>query len=200
VLQQNAAAQLDELRAICFARGWEIVGEFVEQASGADVNRPELACALAVLRAGRAKTLVAVSLDRVSRSLAHLLQLAEILSSYGAELVCTRDGDLDTSTPMGKAFFQMRGVFAEFERALAGERSREFAAVRKAQGLPNGRPSTMTAAAVARAVVLRGEPGPPPWSFIAHQLRAEGHGDIHPATVSRRVTEALRNPPTEATA
>lgn len=201
VLQQNAAAQLAELRTVATARGWNIVGEFTEQASGADNDRPQLAAALAVLRSGRARVLAAVSLDRVTRSIAHLLQLLEILKEYRSDLVCTRDGDLDTTTPSGRAFIQMRGVFAEFERALDSERSREFAAVRKAQGLPNGRRSTMSAAAVARAISLRGDARRPTstmtWAGIAITLRKEGFGEIHPATICRRVIEDLRNPPSQ---
>jgi DNA invertase Pin-like site-specific DNA recombinase len=214
ILQQNAASQLAELRAVARARGWKIVAEFTEQASGADDERPKLLAALEVLRSGRAKLLAAVSLDRVTRSLSHLLKLIAILQAYRADLVCTRDGNLDTTTASGRAFIQVRGVFAEMERALDSERAKEFAAIRKAQGLPNGRPLIMSIGAVARAIALRrGGPScpdarsegfpdqrPPTWSEIAKKLRAEGFGEISAATICRRVGEAVRNPPRKSAA
>jgi len=207
ILQQNAKAQLAELRTVGRARGWKIVAEFTEQASGADDARPRFAEAMAVLASGRGQILATVSLDRVTRSLAHLLQVVDQIRTYGADLVCVRDGDLDTTTASGRAFLQVRGVFAELERALSSERAREFAAVRKAQGLPNGRPSTMSLGAVVRAIALRrqvvvgdGDQRPPTWSEIAGQLRAEGFGEITPATICRRVGEAVRNPPRKSAA
>jgi DNA invertase Pin-like site-specific DNA recombinase len=199
ILQQNAAAQLAELRTVAKARGWKIIGEFTEQASGADDARPQLEAALTVLRSGRAKLLAAVSLDRITRSLSHLLKLLDILQAYGADLVCTRDGNLDTTTASGRAFIQVRGVFAEMERALDSERAKEFAAIRKAQGLPNGRPMLMSIGAVARALTLRkrreDDGSIHTWAWIAERLEEEGFGEISPATICRRVGEAVRNPP-----
>lgn len=204
ILQQNAKAQLAELRTVGKARGWKIVGEFTEQASGADNDRPQLAAALAVLRTGRGRILAAVSLDRVTRSLAHLLQLLDILQSYRADLVCTRDGALDTTTASGRAFIAVRGVFAQMERELDSERSREFAAIRKAQGLPNGRPQLMTVGAVVRALQLRRRTEDDgrihTWAWIAARLQEEGFGEISAATICRRVGEAVRNPPRKSVA
>ncbi len=202
ILQQNAAAQLAELRAVGKSRGWRIVGEFTERASGADNERPKLAAAMSVLRSGKAKILAAVSLDRVTRSLAHLLQLLDTLRDYRADLVCTRDGALDTTTASGRAFLAVRGVFAQMERELDSERSREFAAIRKAQGLPNGRPQLMSADAVTRAIKLRARKEDDgtahTWAWIAARLEEEGFGEISGATICRRVHEALRNPPRRA--
>lgn len=204
ILQQNAAAQLAELRTVARARGWKIVAEFTEQASGADDERPKLLAALEVLRSGRAKLLAAVSLDRVTRSLSHLLKLIDILQDYSADLVCTRDGNLDTTTASGRAFLQVRGVFAEMERSLDSERAKEFAAIRKAQGLPNGRPQIMTIGAVARALQLRKRKEDNgtvhTWAWIAARLEEEGFGEISAATICRRVGEAVRNPPRKSAA
>jgi DNA invertase Pin-like site-specific DNA recombinase len=204
ILQQNAAAQLAELRTVARARGWKIVAEFTEQASGADDERPKLLAALEVLRSGRAKLLAAVSLDRVTRSLSHLLKLIDILQDYSADLVCTRDGNLDTTTASGRAFLQVRGVFAEMERSLDSERAKEFAAIRKAQGLPNGRPQIMTIGAVARALQLRKRKEDDgtvhTWAWIAARLEEEGFGEISAATICRRVGEAVRNPPRRSAA
>lgn len=193
ILQENATVQLDELKRTFAARGIRVVGEYVETASGADPDRPELGRALAQIREGRAgaNALAAVSLDRVTRNFRHLLELGDQLEAWGAELVCTRDGQLDTSTPMGRAMFQIRGVIAELERQLARERSREFAAERKAQGLPVGRASTISAPWVQRAAELRRDKGLS-WDKIALALAGEGLStEVQPATLSRRVRELL---------
>lgn len=194
-LQEHPDAQIAELRKVGEARGWQWACDpLIETASGADRQRPKLAAALSLLRSGKANALAAVSLDRVSRSLAHVLELIELFNAYGAALICTRDGDLDTTTPTGRAFVQLRGLFAEFERALSSERSREYAATRKAAGLQVGRRDSMSAAALDRAVALRTGARPPSWRAIARQLQAEGFTSHPAATLSRRVRD-VRNPP-----
>jgi len=196
VLQQHPEAQLDELRAVAKARDWRIVAEFVEQASGADRERPRLAEALEAIRLGKANVLAAVSLDRVSRSLAHVLELVGNLDRWGGSLCCTRDGDMDTTTPLGRAMLQIRGVMAEMERALASERSREFAAVRRAKGLPTGRPPSINDFLVERAGNLH-DAGLS-WDKIALLYAGEGIDNIQPATLSRRVRRMRQKPPLEA--
>ncbi len=187
-LQEHPDAQVAELRRVGAARGWSWASApLVETASGADRTRPELARAMALIRSGRANALAAVSLDRISRSVTHTLELFEVLQAHGAALICTRDGDLDTTTPAGMAMMQLRAVFAEFERALARERSREYAAVRKAKGLRTGRLDSMAPATIARARELRRMGFPPPsWRVIASQLVAEGFPSHPPATLHRR--------------
>jgi DNA invertase Pin-like site-specific DNA recombinase len=195
-LQEHPDAQVAELRRVGANRGWRWACEpFIETASGADRARPELARAMALIRAGRANALAAVSLDRISRSLTHTLEIFETLAAHGAALICTRDGDLDTTTPAGMAMMQLRAVFAEFERALARERSREYAAVRKSQGLRTGRPDSLSAAALARAIELRTGPRPPSWRAIRAQLVSEGFPSHPPATLHRRAQQAAGGPP-----
>jgi DNA invertase Pin-like site-specific DNA recombinase len=79
------------------------------------------------------------SVDRLGRSLVDLLDLLRELHSKGVDLFLHQQG-LDTSTPAGKAMFQMMGVFAEFERAMIRDRVMSGLARARAQGVRLGRP------------------------------------------------------------
>lgn len=197
-LQEHPGAQLGELRRVGHARGWEIVGEFIETASGGDKKRPQLAAALGAIRRGEARGLVAVSMDRIARSVPHLLDIVGDLGAWRGELICPRDGQLDTTTAAGRMFFHVRAAMAEFERDLARERAREYIAVRRAQGLPHGRRDTLGPQALQMAISLRLGAAPMPWRSIAGYLATAGMGNHQAATVCRRVREAMglvRKPP-----
>ena len=101
--------------------------EIVEEtASGADRARPELARLLGRLRRG--DVLVVVRLDRLARSLAHLLAVLERLQQAGAHLRSLSD-PVDTASPSGRLVVQVIGAIAEFERSLIAERTRAGLAV-----------------------------------------------------------------------
>jgi DNA invertase Pin-like site-specific DNA recombinase len=82
---------------------------------------------------------VVTKADRISRSLRDMLNLGAELDGYGVALV-TADEQIDTSTPLGKAMSQMRGVFAELERGMAASRTSEGMRAAKAKGVRLGRP------------------------------------------------------------
>jgi DNA invertase Pin-like site-specific DNA recombinase len=196
ILQEDPGAQLLELERVGQARSWQIVAKLVERASGADRQRPELAKGIALLRAGRANVLASVSLDRVTRSTLHLLELIQELNAYRAELVCVRDGQLDTTTPTGRAFIMVRGIFAELERELSRERSREHSAVRRARGEHVGRPPGLDPVAQVPLLVELRRNGQS-WSQVAAYARAQGWGDLEPGSVARTVTRAIAKAPPE---
>lgn len=113
---------------------------FCEQVSSVDVARREkLAAAIKFLRRG--DTLVVTKLDRLARSVAHLLEVLSEIRAKGAELVIL-DLGVDTSTPTGKLMLTMLGGIAEFERAIMLERQREGIAKAKADGKYKGRAPT----------------------------------------------------------
>lgn len=113
--EQDTFAQLTELRrAGCMTI-------FEDRASGASRSRPKLANALAAV--GQGDTLVVVRIDRLARSLSHLLEMVEALREKGAYFRSIND-PIDTSSPQGMLMTQMLGAFAEFERALIRERTR----------------------------------------------------------------------------
>jgi DNA invertase Pin-like site-specific DNA recombinase len=92
-----------------------------EYASGASRARPVLAKLVDTI--GRGDTLVVVRIDRLARSVSHLLQVIETLEARGAHFKSLRD-PIDTSTPQGMLSLQILGAVAQFERALISERTR----------------------------------------------------------------------------
>lgn len=116
---------------------------FSEQVSSVDVtNREQLAQALDFIREG--DTLVVTKLDRLARSVGHLLSITEALKAKGAALRILNMG-IDTSTPTGKLMLTVLGGIAEFEREIMLERQREGIAKAKADGKYKGRKPTARA-------------------------------------------------------
>jgi DNA invertase Pin-like site-specific DNA recombinase len=129
--EQDLAAQRQALAAAGCA---EIVEE---TASGGDASRPELARLLG--RIGRGDTLVVARLDRLARSLAHLLAVIAGLAARGARFRSLAD-PIDTTGPSGTLVLQILGAVAEFERALIRERTRAGLAAARARGRRGGNP------------------------------------------------------------
>ena len=126
---QNLDAQRDALQAA----GCDEV--LVDRASGKLASRPELDKALLVAREG--DQLVVTKLDRLGRSLEHLIVLSNELQARGVDLVVIDQG-IDTSTAVGRMFFQILGAIAEFEHALMAERTRDGLAAARARGRTGG--------------------------------------------------------------
>lgn len=112
---------------------------FKEQLSSVDTKRPELERVLDYVREG--DTLVVTRLDRLARSMAHLVEITSKLKAKGVELKVLAL-NLDTSTPTGKLMLNLLGSIAEFERELMLERQREGIAKAKAEGKYKGRAPT----------------------------------------------------------
>lgn len=108
---------------------------FREMASGKLARRPELDRALEQLREG--DTLVITRLDRLGRSLEHLIVLSRQMQERGIQLRVLEQG-IDTSTAVGRMFFAVLGAVAEFERALMSERTLEGLAAARARGRVGG--------------------------------------------------------------
>jgi len=141
---QTTENQERELRAVAGKAGWDIVQVYrdtgISGAKGRD-QRPEFD-ALCKDAARRKFDMVAAwSVDRLSRSLHDLTGFLKDLHALHVDLYLHQQG-LDTSTPTGKAMFQMVGVFAELERAVIRERVMAGLARAKAQGKKLGRKRT----------------------------------------------------------
>lgn len=129
--EQDAAAQFDALRA----EGCTMILE--DKASGGSRDRPNLARALE--RVGQGDTLLVVRIDRLARSLSHLLEIVETLRAKGGFFRSIND-PIDTSSAQGMLMTQMLGAFAEFERALIRERTRAGLKAAVARGAKPGNP------------------------------------------------------------
>ncbi len=153
--EQTVEPQLAQLREYAEARGLEVVEEFADNGqSGTKASRPALDRLVADARRRRFDAVTVVKLDRLGRSLHHLLILLGELEALGVDLISLDDG-LDTSTPVGRLFFQVRGAFAEYERALIVERTLAGLAAARARGVRLGRPEVLDRKGRQRAVRLR---------------------------------------------
>jgi DNA invertase Pin-like site-specific DNA recombinase len=138
--EQNLEAQISALRAA----GCGMIR--TEQKSGASLDgRPELRTILDFIHPG--ETLVVTRIDRLARSLGDLQTIVSRLKSKGAHLAATEQ-PVDTSTAAGKAFFDMLGVFAEFETNLRRERQAEGIAAARERGVYRGRAPRIDMAAI----------------------------------------------------
>ena len=126
---QHPEAQHDALTAA----GCEQV--YVDKASGRLARRPELDAALRLARAG--DQLVVTKLDRLGRSLAHLIELSATLQERRVDLVVLDQG-VDTSTAVGRMFFSILGAIAEFEASLLSERTKDGLEAARARGRTGG--------------------------------------------------------------
>lgn len=139
---QDCSIQEEALRAA----GATIIRS--ERKSGTTTTgRTELATVLDFLREG--DTLLVTRIDRLARSLMDLEGIVGELRAKGAHLKATEQ-PIDTSTPAGRAFLQMLGVFAEFETAIRRERQLEGIAKAKAKGVYKGRKPSVPVEEVRR--------------------------------------------------
>jgi len=184
---QNLVPQQAALRA---AGCMEI---FEEHASGSNRARPQLALALARVRRG--DTLVVTRIDRLARSLSHLLEIVERLRNCSAHFRSLSD-PIDTSGPSGVLVLQMLGAVAEFERALIRERTRAGLASAKVAGRIGGNPGlrkrdpiVLRKLADSRRATRLGDllPGANEWLGIVREMRP-GHSWIKVTAV---VNDAL---------
>ena len=144
---QHPEAQRERLEAAGCTRIFTDTG-----ASGAKASRPEWDKCLDRLEAG--DTLVATKLDRIGRSVRNLMDVSSLLRGRGVDLVCL-DQPIDTTSPQGKLFFTILAAFAEFERDLIRERTKDGLAATTARGRNGGRKRRLTPGQVQAARDLR---------------------------------------------
>jgi DNA invertase Pin-like site-specific DNA recombinase len=143
--EQEMALQLDALRAAGCDRIFE------DRASGAKTDRPGLAQALAFVREG--DVLVTWKLDRLARSLPHLIETVNQLEKTGAGLQSLTEA-IDTTTPGGRLIFHVFGALAQFERDLIRERTCAGLSAAASRGRRGGRKPVVTADKLIRAQAL----------------------------------------------
>jgi len=146
---QNPENQLMRLRSYADERGWQVYQEYVDHASGADANRPQLNQMIRDARGRRFSLVLTTKIDRIARSSLNLKQIIADLEARGIKFECT-DQPFSTNTPTGKLLFGILGEIAEFERSLIIERTKAGLQRARAQGKRLGRPKV----AVDRARIL----------------------------------------------
>ncbi len=151
--QRSGAGILAQREAIaeeCQRRGWQLV-EVIEDAgfSAKDLKRPGVQAALEELQRHKADALVVAKLDRFSRSMIDFTAVMAKAQKQGWALVAL-DCAVDTTTPAGEAMANVLATFAQFERRLIGQRTREAMAEKRKQGVRFGRPLSLPADVRAR--------------------------------------------------
>jgi DNA invertase Pin-like site-specific DNA recombinase len=185
---QSVEMQLRDLRQLAQQRGFEIVAEYCDEGvSGSCDSRPQLDRMLTDAQRGKFQAVLIWRLDRLGRSLQHLVRLFESFRSWNVALISFGEG-LDFSTSMGKLFYQLSGAFAEFERDCIRERVKAGLRNAKAKGRRLGRPHIVVD---VRKVAMLREQGRS-WPQIAEQL------GVGVGTAYRAHQEFSKNPKVES--
>ena len=141
---QDPDVQLRELRALAAARGWRISEEYVDAGiSGASTSRPELSRLLGDAHRGRFAGVLVWRLDRLGRSLRHLVTVVEDLLARGIEVISATEPHMDSTTPTGRLLRNIFASVAEYEREMIRERVIAGLRKAKASGKRIGRPRTV---------------------------------------------------------
>lgn len=182
-VSQTADNQLLALRSFATARGW-IVTEFIDQGqSGAKEKRPQLDAMLAAVRARKVDVVACVKLDRLARSVHHLVAMVREFEALGVDLIVL-DQSIDTTTPSGRLLFHVLAAISEFERDLIRDRVLAGLARARAQGRRLGRPKKAIDRVRAERLLNSGFS----LRHVARQLA------VSPSTLSRAVEKSPSRP------
>lgn len=163
-------AQREAIAEHAARNGWTVEWCQDEGKTGSRVN-PGLRDALELLRTRQADALVVSKMDRLARSVLNAADIMAAAEAQGWSLVVL-DLGMDLSTPSGKAMAQMLSVFAELEREMIRQRTRDGLAVARTKGKTLGRPSGIPSA-VRRRIVLARDAGES-FGAIARSLTEDG--------------------------
>jgi DNA invertase Pin-like site-specific DNA recombinase len=152
--QQDPEMQLRELREYAAHRGLTVIGEYVDKMTGSRDSRPDLNRMMADASQRKFDAVLVWKLDRLGRSLRHLVNALAELEALGLSFISLRD-NLDLSTPSGRLMFHVISAMAEFERSLIQERVKAGLRNARAKGKRLGRPRAIVN--VSRIVFLRGQ-------------------------------------------
>ena len=136
--KQNLQIQLHPCIERCKFNSWDYV-IYQEFASGAKESRPQLDLMMQAIRQGKHERLLVLRLDRLGRSLKHLLQILEELRNLKVTFISIHES-FDTSTAHGELFFNISASYAQFERKLTQERIKDGLKEARRKGKLFGRP------------------------------------------------------------
>jgi len=170
------AAQQSQIENYVALRGWEIVESFEDVTSGKGLQRPGLDAAIALVESRKADGIVVAKLDRLSRSLLDFTSLMERSRKKDWALVAL-DLGMDTTSPSGEMVANVLVTFAQFERRLIGQRTKDALAAKKAAGAQLGRPVVLPEAVRVRLEALRADGRS--YRAIAEEMNQEGVPTAH---------------------
>ena len=122
--EQDVKSQIELCKKHCEFKGYEIYEIYSDVITGTSTSRPSFNKMLDDMRLYKFRGIMVTKLDRIGRSLQHLLSMFDEFNSKGVEFIAVTQ-NIDTTTSAGKLQMQIMGAFAEFERNLISERTRE---------------------------------------------------------------------------
>ena len=122
--EQDPEHQINELKSYSYDHRFNIVKTYVDVISGAKDSRPQFNELMFDSRKAIFDVVIVSKLDRLGRSLKHLINVVEELYKNNIDFVCVTQ-NIDTTTPAGKLTFHILGAVAEFERELISERTKQ---------------------------------------------------------------------------
>lgn len=128
--EQNADKQEDICLEYCKRMGFEVFKVYKDVISGSTSSRPEFNMLIEDMRSNRFDCIMVTKLDRLGRSLQHLLSLFDEFGNRRIQFIAVTQ-NFDTTTSAGKLQMQIMGAFAEFERSIISERTKEGLKKRK---------------------------------------------------------------------
>ncbi len=156
--EQSVDLQRDELREYARTRCLTVVGEYSDAGvSGAKATRPALNRLLEDAHRRKFDAVLVWKLDRLGRSLSHLIRVVDQLGSLQIDLISLGDVGLDTTTSHGKLVFSIMGAVAEFERSLTIERTKAGMQAARRRGKRIGRPRVHVPVGEARRLLDQGQ-------------------------------------------
>jgi DNA invertase Pin-like site-specific DNA recombinase len=180
---QDVSMQTRELRQFAEARGWNVLGEYLDEGiSGTKDRRPALDRLMSDAHKRKFDVVVCWRFDRFARSVSHLLRALENFNALGIAFVSLRE-NVDTTTPTGKMIFTVLGAVAELERSLIVERVRAGLRNARAKGKRLGRPRVAVDALRISRLRAQGES----WRAIAAEMGS------NTATVRRAILARDKN-------
>lgn len=155
--EQRSEMQAREISIFLESKGIKIDLEFKDEGfSGGSDNRPGLNALKKAVKASQLKVIVVYRVDRLCRSLKHLLSLLELFEQYGVKLISVND-PIDLTNPNGVFQMQIMGAVAQLEKSIIGERVKAGLALRKANGKALGRPEKHGLEARNKVLLLRSQ-------------------------------------------
>jgi len=157
VKRQDPEVQLIKLREFARNRGYEVVKEYTDRASGSNAYRPDFEEMMRTAFRREFDVILIVRLDRITRSLSNLLNIMEELQRAKVDLIAT-DQSIALDSPTGKLMVHLLGAFAEWEKEIIRERVKDGMDKARAKGtksgLPIGKPPSYTQEQLRQARAL----------------------------------------------
>lgn len=158
VLDLNPQNQIAPLQKHAELLGLKVVGELVDCISGTKAQRPELNKALDMLKNSEADVLLVYSIDRLSRSVSHLIKVTDDLRRIGKGVVILRENlNLFGADPQSEFTLTLFAALGQYEQSLIASRTRNALAVAKAKGTRLGRPLKCTPEIISKVLALSNE-------------------------------------------